>query len=104
MRPGRKPRVIFKRSKWPRRRASSSSPANLHLGNNLRLRSGVKYADEPALFDNHLKYTRRFMNSNAIRLLCLLFALALCSPGAVAQSDAKKPADDKRSPIVKETE
>ncbi len=44
------------------------------------------------------------MNPKAIRLLCFLFVVAVCSPGALAQADAKKPADDKRSPIVKETE
>src|SRR5215475_15733447 len=44
------------------------------------------------------------MNSKAIRLFCFLFVVALCSTSAFAQSDAKKPADDKRSPIVKETE
>ena len=44
------------------------------------------------------------MRPKAIRLLCFLFVIAVCSPSAFAQSDAKKPADDKRPPIVKETE
>ncbi|HKE03525.1 MAG TPA: DinB family protein [Blastocatellia bacterium] len=44
------------------------------------------------------------MKPKAIRPLYFLFVVALCSPCAFAQSDAKKPADDKRSPIVKETE
>ncbi len=44
------------------------------------------------------------MESKAIRLLCVLFAIAVCSPSAFAQSDAKKSAEDKRPPIVRETE
>jgi len=44
------------------------------------------------------------MKLKAIRPLCFLFAAVVCSSGVFAQSDAKKPADDKRSPIIKETE
>ena len=44
------------------------------------------------------------MKSKAMQLLCAIFAAALFSASAFAQSDAKKPADDKRAPIVKETE
>jgi uncharacterized damage-inducible protein DinB len=44
------------------------------------------------------------MRSKALRLLCFLFFAAVLSSSAFAQSDAKKPVDDKRSPIVKETE
>ncbi|HKQ78321.1 MAG TPA: DinB family protein [Blastocatellia bacterium] len=44
------------------------------------------------------------MRPKAIRLLCFLFVVVVCAPVAFAQSEAKKPADDKRSPIVKETE
>jgi len=44
------------------------------------------------------------MRPKAFRLLCFLFLVVVCSPGAFAQSDAKGAADDKRAPIVKETE
>src|SRR5262245_42565443 len=44
------------------------------------------------------------MKLKAIRLLCFLFGVALCSSSAFAQSDAKKAAEDKRPAIVKETE
>jgi uncharacterized damage-inducible protein DinB len=44
------------------------------------------------------------MKSKAMQLLCVLFAAALFSASVFAQSDAKKPADDKRAPVVKETE
>jgi uncharacterized damage-inducible protein DinB len=44
------------------------------------------------------------MRPKAFRLLCFLFAVVICSSSAFAQSDAKKSADDKRPPIVKETE
>jgi len=40
------------------------------------------------------------MTPKAFRLLCLLSFVAVCSPSAFAQSNA----DDKRAPIVKETE
>ncbi|HZF37583.1 MAG TPA: hypothetical protein VE715_02060, partial [Blastocatellia bacterium] len=44
------------------------------------------------------------MRPKAFRLLCFLFFVAVCSSSAFAQSDAKAPTDDKRAPIVKETE
>jgi len=47
------------------------------------------------------------MRPKAFRLLCFLFFVAVCSSSALAQSNAEgatKPADDKGSPIVKETE
>jgi len=44
------------------------------------------------------------MRPKTIQLLCFLFVVALCPLRAFAQSEEKKPADDKRSPIVKETE
>jgi len=44
------------------------------------------------------------MRPKAFRLLCFLFIVAVCSSSALAQSGATKPADDKQSPIVKETE
>src|SRR5581483_1673557 len=44
------------------------------------------------------------MKSKAMQLLCALFATALCLTSALAQAPAKKPDDDKRAPIVKETE
>jgi uncharacterized damage-inducible protein DinB len=47
------------------------------------------------------------MRTKAFRLLCFLFFVAACSPGALAQSaekGAKGATDDKRPPIVKETE
>jgi uncharacterized damage-inducible protein DinB len=44
------------------------------------------------------------MRPKAFYLLCLLAAVAICSSIAFAQSEAKKPGDDKRSQIVKETE
>jgi len=47
------------------------------------------------------------MRPKAFRLLCFLFFVAVCSTSALAQSNAEgatKPADDKGSPIVKETE
>jgi uncharacterized damage-inducible protein DinB len=47
------------------------------------------------------------MRPKAFRLLCFLFFAAGFSPSAFAQSNAegaKKPVDDKRPPIVKETE
>jgi uncharacterized damage-inducible protein DinB len=44
------------------------------------------------------------MRPKAFRLLCFLFLVAVCSPSAFAQSEAKGAADDKRAPIVKETE
>src|SRR5499426_2011295 len=43
------------------------------------------------------------MRPKAFRLLCFLFIVAVCSSSALAQSGATKPADDKQSPIVKET-
>ncbi|HEU0178951.1 MAG TPA: DinB family protein [Blastocatellia bacterium] len=47
------------------------------------------------------------MRPKAFRLLCFLFIIAVCSSSAFAQSDgngAKGATDDKRPPIVKETE
>lgn len=44
------------------------------------------------------------MKLRSIQLLCVLLAVALCAPLVCGQSDAKKPADDKRATIVKETE
>ncbi|MGH9754112.1 MAG: DinB family protein [Blastocatellia bacterium] len=44
------------------------------------------------------------MRLKPIRLLCLSLFAAVCSSSAFAQSDAKKPVDDKRPAIVKETE
>jgi uncharacterized damage-inducible protein DinB len=44
------------------------------------------------------------MGPEAFRLLCFLFFVAVCSSSALAQSGATKPADDKRSAIVNETE
>jgi uncharacterized damage-inducible protein DinB len=44
------------------------------------------------------------MKPKSILLLCAVFVAACASPSAIAQSDAKKPADDKRPAIVKETE
>jgi uncharacterized damage-inducible protein DinB len=44
------------------------------------------------------------MRPKAFRLLCFLFFVAACSTSALAQSGATKPAEDKGSPIVKETE
>ena len=44
------------------------------------------------------------MRPKAFRLLCFLFFVAVCSTSALAQSGATKPADDKQSPIIKETE
>jgi uncharacterized damage-inducible protein DinB len=44
------------------------------------------------------------MRPIALRLLYLSLFAAVCSSSAFAQTDAKKPVDDKRSPIVKETE
>jgi uncharacterized damage-inducible protein DinB len=44
------------------------------------------------------------MRPKAFRLLCFLSFVAVCSSSALAQSGATKPADDKRSAIVKETE
>ncbi len=44
------------------------------------------------------------MKRKSIQLLCALFACATFSALALAQSDAKKLAEDKRSPIIKETE
>jgi uncharacterized damage-inducible protein DinB len=44
------------------------------------------------------------MRPKAFRLLCFLFFVAASLSSAVARSDAKKPVDDKRPPIIKETE
>jgi len=44
------------------------------------------------------------MRPKAFRPFCFLFFVVVCSSSAFAQSDAKNPVDDKRSPIVKETE
>ena len=44
------------------------------------------------------------MRPKALYLLCLLAAIVLCSSIALAQTEAKKSSEDKRSPIVKETE
>lgn len=44
------------------------------------------------------------MRLNPIRSLCFLFFVAVSSSSAFAQSEAKKPVDDKRPAIVKETE
>jgi len=44
------------------------------------------------------------MSLGSIRILRALVLSAACSSAVGAQSDVKKPADDKRAPIVKETE
>ncbi len=44
------------------------------------------------------------MKSGSIRLLCALLAVAAFSSVVRAQADAKKSSNDKRAPIVKETE
>src|SRR5262249_46034224 len=44
------------------------------------------------------------MRPKATQLLCFLFAFVVCSSSAFAQSDGKRAADDKRSPIIMETE
>jgi uncharacterized damage-inducible protein DinB len=44
------------------------------------------------------------MRPKAFRLLCLSLFAVIFSSSAFAQSDAKKPVDDKRAAIIKETE
>jgi uncharacterized damage-inducible protein DinB len=44
------------------------------------------------------------MKSKAMQLFCALLAAVLLATSALAQADTKKPADDKRAPILKETE